>query len=112
MWIPKAGSTLTITPNNLAPYKRIIEVYEGNELSIQNGRIYINGKQTTQYTFQKDYYWMMGDNRNNSEDSRMWGFVPETHILGKPLFIFFSTVENEISKGIYWDRIFTSASKG
>ena len=112
LWIPKAGSTLTITPNNLAPYKRIIEVYEGNELSIQNGRIYINGKQTTQYTFQKDYYWMMGDNRNNSEDSRMWGFVPETHILGKPLFIFFSTVENDISKGIYWDRILTSASKG
>lgn len=112
VWIPKAGTTITITPANLAPYRRIIEVYENNELAIKNGRIYINGEQTTQYTFQLDYYWMMGDNRNNSEDSRTWGFVPETHILGKPLFIFFSTKNNDISNGIYWDRIMTSASKG
>ena len=112
IWIPKSGTTITLTPNNIAPYKRVIEVYENNKLAIKNGRIYINGQQTTQYTFQQDYYWMMGDNRNNSEDSRMWGFVPETHILGKPLFIFFSTVENDISNGIYWDRMLTSASKG
>lgn len=111
IWIPKKGASLIVTPKNIALYKRIIEVYEANKLLIKNGRIYINGQETTEYTFKQDYYWMMGDNRNNSEDSRMWGFVPETHIVGKPLFIYFSTVENDMSKGINWDRIFTSASK-
>lgn len=111
VWVPKAGASLTLTPKNIALYQRIIAVYEKNELLIKNGRIYINGEETTQYTFQQDYYWMMGDNRNNSEDSRMWGFVPATHIVGKPLFIFFSTVENDITKGINWERMFTSASK-
>lgn len=109
--IPKAGESLVITPENIALYRRIIGVYEGNDLKVENGNIYINGQATTEYTFQKDYYWMMGDNRNNSEDSRMWGFVPETHILGKPLFIYFSTVENNMFNGINWDRLFTSASK-
>jgi signal peptidase I len=109
--VPKAGESLVITPENIALYKRIIQVYEKNHLAIKNGRIYINGKESSQYTFQQDYYWMMGDNRNNSEDSRMWGFVPETHILGKPLFLFFSTKENDLFKGVNWDRIFTSASK-
>jgi len=111
VWVPKKGESLIITPKNIALYKRIIEVYEDNKLAIKNGRIYINGQETTSYVFQQDYYWMMGDNRNNSEDSRMWGFVPETHIVGKPLFIYFSTVENDVSKGINWDRMFTSASK-
>ena len=111
IWIPQAGESLVITPENIALYQRIIDVYEGNDLSIKNGRIYINEKETTQYTFKQDYYWMMGDNRNNSEDSRMWGFVPATHILGKPLFIYFSTVENELLNGINWDRMLTSASK-
>ena len=111
IWIPKAGESLVITPENIALYQRIIDVYEKNDLSIKNCRIYINGKETTQYIFQQDYYWMMGDNRNNSEDSRMWGFVPETHILGKPLFIYFSTVENDMFNGINWERMFTSASK-
>lgn len=111
LWIPKAGASLNLTLENIAPYKRIIDVYENNDLSIKNGQIYINGVATTEYTFQQDYYWMMGDNRNNSEDSRMWGFVPETHILGKPLFIYFSTVENDMLNGINWDRMFTSASK-
>ena len=111
IWVPKAGATITITPNTIAPYRRIIEVYEENDLTIEEGRIYINGIKTTQYTFKQDYYWMMGDNRNNSEDSRTWGYVPETHILGKPLFIFFSTKLNDISEGIYWNRILTSASK-
>lgn len=111
IWVPKAGATIKITPNNIAPYRRIIDIYEDNDLEIKNGRIYINGTQTTQYTFQQNYYWMMGDNRNNSEDSRTWGYVPETHILGKPLFIFFSTKLNDMAEGIYWDRIFTSASK-
>jgi len=111
IWIPKAGKSLVITPENIALYRRIITVYEKNDLKIENGRIYINGEATTQYTFKQDYYWMMGDNRNNSEDSRMWGFVPETHILGKPLFIYFSTVENDMFNGINWDRLFTSASR-
>ena len=111
LWVPKSGASLMLTPENIAPYKRIIEVYENNDLVIKNGRIYINGQETNQYTFKLDYYWMMGDNRHNSEDSRMWGFVPETHILGKPLFIFFSTKENDLFKGINWGRMFTSASK-
>lgn len=111
IWIPKAGESLVITPENIALYQRIIDVYEENDLTIENGQIFINGQATTEYTFQKDYYWMMGDNRNNSEDSRMWGFVPETHIVGKPLFIYFSTVENDLFNGINWDRMFTSASK-
>ena len=111
LWVPKKGETLAITPQNIAPYKRIIDVYEANELMIKNNQILINGKVVEEYTFKKDYYWMMGDNRNNSEDSRMWGFVPETHILGKPLFIYFSTKENDVTNGINWDRMFTSASK-
>ncbi len=111
IWVPKAGETIAVTPENIALYRRIIDIYEGNDLTIKNGRIYINGEATTQYTFKLDYYWMMGDNRNNSEDSRTWGFVPQTHILGKPLFIFFSTKENSILNGINWNRMFTSASK-
>ncbi|MEM1122677.1 MAG: signal peptidase I [Bacteroidota bacterium] len=111
VYVPKAGDTKVITPENIALYRRVISVYENNKLVVSNGRIYINDVETTEYTFKQNYYWMMGDNRNNSEDSRMWGFVPETHILGKPLFIYFSTVENDITKGINWDRMFTSASK-
>lgn len=111
LWIPKAGETITLTPNNIAAYHRVIAIYESNDLAIKDHQIFINGKLTNKYTFKKDYYWMMGDNRNNSEDSRMWGFVPETHIVGKPLFIYFSTKENDMMNGINWDRMFTSASK-
>ena len=85
--------------------------YEGNTIEVKSGRIYINGEQVTQYTFKMNYYWMMGDNRHNSEDSRVWGFVPENHIVGKPLFIWFSTKNARMSDGINWDRIFTSADK-
>lgn len=112
IWIPKAGETVQLTSENIAFYRRIIQIYEGNTLEIKNGAFYINGKQTDQYTFRLNYYWAMGDNRHNSEDSRVWGFVPETHIVGKPLFIFFATKENSIRKGINWRRIFRSASKG
>ncbi len=108
--IPKAGQTVTITPNNLAIYRRIIDVYEHNDLEIKNGRIFINGEQSTQYTFRQNYYWMMGDNRHNSEDSRVWGFVPEDHIVGKPLFIWFSTKNGSIFNGINWSRLFRSAN--
>ncbi|MEO0779513.1 MAG: signal peptidase I, partial [Bacteroidota bacterium] len=85
--------------------------YEDNDLEIRNGRIFINGEQSTSYTFKQNYYWMMGDNRHNSEDSRVWGFVPEDHIVGKPLFIWFSTRNGSIGNGINWGRIFTSANK-
>lgn len=106
IWIPKAGETVSIDPSNIALYKRAIGVYEDNDLQISNGRILINGEEATEYTFRQDYYWAMGDNRHNSEDSRVWGFVPHDHIVGKPLFIWMSSED-----GIRWNRIFTSAMK-
>lgn len=109
LYIPKKGATVELSPENIAPYERIISVYEDNQLEIKGDDIYINGERTNSYTFQQDYFWMMGDNRHNSEDSRIWGYVPETHIVGKPLFIFFSTVEGSLGNGIRWDRIFKSA---
>ncbi len=112
IYIPKAGATAQINRSNIALYKRIISNYEGNELSISGNDIIINGKKANSYTFKQNYYWAMGDNRHNSEDSRMWGYVPEDHIVGKPLFIFFSTKEGSISNGINWDRVFMSANKG
>jgi signal peptidase I len=111
IYIPKKGATVTITPENIAPYARIISAYEGNKLDIKNGRVYINDTPSTTYTFKQNYYWMMGDNRHNSEDSRVWGYVPEDHIVGKPLFIWFSTKNGSISNGINWDRIFTRADR-
>ena len=111
LYVPAKGASVIITPETIAPYKRIISVYEGNDLKIANGRVYINGKETTKYTFQQDYYWMMGDHRHNSEDSRVWGFVPHDHVVGKPLFIWFSTKYGSATNGINWDRIFSSADK-
>ena len=108
--IPAAGEAIVLTPNNIALYERAIRVYEGNDLEVKNGRIFINGAQSTSYTFNQDYYWMMGDNRHNSEDSRIWGFVPADHIVGKPLFIWFSTQDGNIGNGIRWNRIFKSAN--
>lgn len=105
IWIPKAGATVNIDVQNIALYKRIIGVYEDHDLQIKNNQIYIDGEVATTYTFKYDYYWMMGDNRHNSEDSRFWGFVPETHIVGKPLFIFFSS-----NNGIRWNRVFSNAN--
>ena len=111
IYIPEAGATVKIDPTNIALYSRIINVYEGNDLEVKNGRIYINGQESNAYTFKQDYYWAMGDNRHNSEDSRAWGYVPADHIVGKPLFIWFSTKNGSISNGINWSRIFTSANK-
>lgn len=111
IYIPKKGATIWIGPENIALYRRVIQAYEGNEVAVRDGQVYINGEPADEYTFQMDYYWMMGDNRHNSEDSRIWGFVPENHIVGKPLFIWFSTQEGNIGNGIRWDRIFTSADK-
>ena len=111
VYIPKKGATVKINPSNIALYRRIITHYEGNEMDINGGKISINGQETDEYTFQMDYYWMMGDNRHNSEDSRVWGFVPHNHIVGKPLFIWFSTKNGRLFDGINFDRIFTGATK-
>lgn len=111
IWIPKANSTTPLNLQNLPFYRRVIEVYEGNKLEIKGQNIFINGEKVDSYTFKQNYYWAMGDNRHNSEDSRMWGYVPEDHVVGKPLFIWFSTKEGNMSNGINWDRIFKSATK-
>ena len=110
IWIPESGVTIPIDMQNIAMYERIIGIYENNELSFKDGQILINGEVATEYTFKMNYYWMMGDNRHNSEDSRVWGFVPEDHIVGKPLFIWFSLREGSLSKGVDWSRVFTRAS--
>lgn len=111
IYIPEAGATVDISTDNIAFYKRIIGVYEHNDLEIKNGQIYINGELAKSYTFKQDYYWAMGDNRHNSEDSRAWGYVPHDHIVGRPLFIWFSTKEGSIKNGINWNRLFKSATK-
>lgn len=100
--IPKKGATVTLTPQNISLYRRVIFNYEGNTLEERNGKFIINGQETTTYTFKMDYYWMMGDNRHNSADSRFWGFVPEDHIVGKASFVWLSYGEN----GIRWKRLF------
>ncbi|MBQ6749538.1 MAG: signal peptidase I [Bacteroidaceae bacterium] len=109
IWIPAKGQSIKLTLDNLAIYERPIRVYEKNSLEVKDGKIYINGKQTNEYTFKMDYYWMMGDNRHNSADSRYWGFVPEDHIVGKPLFIWLSLItdRNGQSHGVRWSRLFT-----
>lgn len=107
--IPKEGMTVSLTPENLELYKRVIEEYEGNTLSVRDNNILINNTVSTSYTFKQDYYWMMGDNRHNSEDSRYWGFVPHDHIVGKPVFIWLSLDGN--AKGldkVRWHRMFTT----
>lgn len=107
LWIPAKGETLELTMDNIAIYERPIRVYEGNELEVKDGKIFINGKEAHSYTFKMDYYWMMGDNRHCSADSRYWGFVPEDHIVGKPLFVWLSiSPDSNPSSRIRWNRLF------
>ncbi|MBP6183770.1 MAG: signal peptidase I [Saprospiraceae bacterium] len=111
IFIPKKGVTIDINTSNLPYYRRVIGVYEKNKLQVTGGKIYINDTESTTYTFKMDYYWMMGDNRHYSEDSRVWGFVPEDHIVGKPLFIWLSAKGGSPANGIRWNRIFSNANK-
>ena len=109
--IPKKGMTVALNRANVPLYKKIIQEYERNQLEFTPTEIKINGKVANQYTFKKDYYWMMGDNRHKSEDSRFWGFVPDDHIVGKPIFIWFSIkgINDGIKNwSIRWDRVFTT----
>ena len=107
IWIPAKGESIDLTLKNLPIYERPIRTYEGNKLEVKDGKIYINDKEATKYTFKMDYYWMQGDNRHNSLDSRYWGFVPEDHIVGKPIFIWWSSDPDRGGfSGIRWNRLF------
>ena len=101
IWIPKKGATLTLTAENYPIYERAIRLYEHNKFSRVGDRFMLNGKSVTTYTFKMDYYWMMGDNRHGSQDSRFWGFVPEDRVVGKASLIWFSW-----EGGPRWDRLF------
>ena len=106
IWVPQAGATIELTPENMAMYERCIAVYEGHVVEHRDGKVYIDGEIATTYTFEQDYYFMMGDNRHGSLDSRFWGFVPEDHIVGKASYIWFSV--DPMGGGIRWNRIFSS----
>lgn len=108
IWVPKAGVTVPLTLHNLPLYERIIKNYELNTLEVRDSTIYINNEPATQYTFRMDYYFMMGDNRDNSLDSRYWGFLPEDHIEGKASFIWLSITQgkNIFNGGLRWNRMF------
>ena len=108
IWIPAKGATITLTEDNLPIYERCIIAYEGNKLEVKPDGIYINGEKTNEYTFKMDYYWMMGDNRHNSADSRYWGFVPEDHVVGKPIVVWLSLDKDRgwFDGKIRWNRLF------
>ncbi|MBQ8773270.1 MAG: signal peptidase I [Muribaculaceae bacterium] len=109
IWIPKKGETIDLTPRTWAMYNRCIRNYEGHhDAFIKDGKVYIDGKEAKTYTFEMDYYFMMGDNRDNSADSRYWGFVPEDHIVGKPWRVLVSFDKDK--GGIRWNRIFKNAN--
>ena len=101
--VPKKGATVDFTKNHIAWYRRIITAYEGHKLEEKEDGIYIDGKKTNTYTFEMNYYWLMGDNRYNSADSRVWGFVPEDHVVGRASLVWFS---KSPYMGIRWERLF------
>lgn len=108
--LPKQGMNIELNARNVALYRRAISVYEGHDFQWKDGQAFIDGEESTSYTFELDYYWMMGDNRHRSADSRMWGFVPETHVVGRASFVWFSK-QNEAQHGeskIRWNRMFKS----
>ena len=114
LWIPEKGATLTFdsdVPFKVAAYERCIKNYEGNDFAYRDGKVFINGEEAHSYTFRYDYYFMMGDNRHNSADSRVWGFVPEDHIVGKPMLIWLSLEKDKgwFNGKIRWNRLFRSA---
>jgi signal peptidase I len=116
LWIPKRGATITFDTDvafKAAAYERCIKNYEGNDFAFRDGKVYINGEQADAYTFKMDYYFMMGDNRHNSADSRVWGFVPEDHIVGQPMLIWLSLEKDKgwLNGKIRWNRLFRSAKK-
>jgi signal peptidase I len=111
IWIPKKGASIELNSDNLLLYTRCIVNYEGNSLEKKDGQVLINGTPATHYTFKYDYYFMMGDNRHNSADSRSWGFVPEDHIVGKPILIWLSIDKDKgLFSGIRWNRLFRTVS--
>ncbi len=112
IYIPQARKTVALNKETLPFYERLIAEYEGKDLKVNGNEIRIDGKVANSYTFEQDYYWMMGDNRHNSEDSRYWGFVPADHIVGKPVFIWLSWDSNAkgIMNKIRWERLFTTVS--
>ncbi|MGJ7026575.1 signal peptidase I [Petrimonas sulfuriphila] len=116
LWIPEKGATLTFDTDvafKAAAYERCIKNYEGNDFAFRDGKVYINGEPADSYTFKMDYYFMMGDNRHNSADSRVWGFVPEDHIVGQPMLIWLSLEKDNgwLNGKIRWNRLFRSAKK-
>ena len=113
IWMPKKGATLALNSYNFPIYERAIRVYENNKLEVKDGMYYLNGKPTKTYTFKMDYYWMMGDNRHNSADSRYWGFVPEDHIVGRPVMVWLSLDKDKgwFSGKIRWNRFFKNAER-
>ncbi|MFI3332619.1 MAG: signal peptidase I [Rikenellaceae bacterium] len=109
LWIPERGATVELTEENIALYRRVIGLYEGNDLREEDGKIFINGEQADSYTFKMNYYWMMGDNRHNSADSRFWGFVPEDHVVGRAAVVMLSLdAAGSFPSNIRWNRLFKS----
>ena len=107
IYIPEKGKTIPININNLCFYRRVIETFEENKLEVIGDKIIINGKESNTYTFKMNYYWMQGDNRHNSADSRYWGFVPEDHIVGKASFVWLSLDKDKnFFQKIRWSKLF------
>lgn len=113
IYIPRKGASLVLNTYNLPIYERIIRVYEGNTLEVKDGKFFINGVESRTYTFKMDYYWMMGDNRHNSADSRFWGFVPEDHVVGRPVLVWLSIDKDKgwFDGRIRFNRFFRDASR-